>query len=144
VEQPDRRRLDRLGNAAQHRLGQPGGTVQEPLAARAHHRLEPLARHAKRILALELRRHRVQHAQGPRGRALPRRPHQRRLPDPDGPLDQGQRALPVARVEQRIDRGELLLALHQAHHDETLLLAAWPAPKDPSTTRSCFRLVTRS
>ena len=121
VEKPDRGRLDRLGNAEQHGLGQLRRTVQESLAVRADHRLEALSRHAQRIVALELRPHGVQHAQAPLRRALARRPHQRGFPDTGGSLDEGEPARPVARaVEQRVDRRELVLALHQALHGETV------------------------
>jgi hypothetical protein len=38
-------------------------------------------------------------------------------------------------VKQRVGRGELLLALHEAHHDETLLLAALARPESDGAIR---------
>jgi hypothetical protein len=38
-------------------------------------------------------------------------------------------------VKQRVGRGELLLALHDAHHDETLLLAALARPESDGAIR---------
>ena len=131
VEDPDRGGLERLRDVEQDRSGQPGRPSQEPLTIgfRPDRRLQALAGHAQRVLALQLGAARVEHPHAALGRALARRRQQARLADARRPLDQQHRPRPRARLgQQPLEGRELLIALDQCHLP-TLIAATAQVPK---------------
>ena len=97
VQQPRRRHVDALGHADQDRLGEPRGSLQQPLAlgVTAYDRPQAHPHDPERILALELGPARVHDPHPALGGIRAAGIDERGLADPGGPLDQQHRPLPA-------------------------------------------------
>ena len=116
MEHPERGHLAEVRRVEKSRPGQPGRAAQQPLGIGlgAERRLEALAGHAHREVALELGAARVQDPHAVLRRALARRGEQARLADARRSLDEERPACSLARSRQHGgDRGQLLLPIDE-------------------------------